>query len=313
MLGAAHKPGAIPLRPLGLSDVFDAAFKIIRFNPRATVGSAVLVAAVAMGLPVLVTAALTFTLGFTPDSGVGNSDLIAAAGSIGSLLLGSILRWLGTIVVTGMVVHVCAAAAIGRRLSLGEAWAATRGKRLRLVGLSLLVALILLLMLLALVGLVVVAVLLGGRGAGGALLGVLVGLLGLPFFVWVYIRLLYLPVPALMLEDVGVLDALRRGFALSRRQFWRIFGIAALSSIVAAVAGYVLALPVSLVSRLAFAALSPEYALLGLVVAQALAAVVSAAFVSPFNASVTSLLYLDQRIRKEAYDVELMARAGILT
>ena len=32
-VAAAHKPGAIPLRPLGLGDMYDAAFKIIRFNP----------------------------------------------------------------------------------------------------------------------------------------------------------------------------------------------------------------------------------------------------------------------------------------
>ena len=57
-MGAAHKPGAIPLRPLSIGDMYDAAFKIIRFNPRATVGSAVLVAAIAMAIPLLATAAL---------------------------------------------------------------------------------------------------------------------------------------------------------------------------------------------------------------------------------------------------------------
>ena len=44
---------------------------------------------------------------------------------------------------------------------------------------------------------------------------------------------------------------------------------------------------------------------------QALASVLASAFVAPFTAAVTSLQYIDQRIRKEAYDVELMARAGI--
>jgi hypothetical protein len=39
--------------------------------------------------------------------------------------------------------------------------------------------------------------------------------------------------------------------------------------------------------------------------------VVQAAFVAPFTAAVTSLQYVDQRIRKEAFDVELMTRAGI--
>ena len=73
---AAHKPGAIPLRPLSLGDMYDAAFKIIRFNPRATVGSAVLVAAVAMAIPVLATAALgaALDLSMTNELTAGSAD-----------------------------------------------------------------------------------------------------------------------------------------------------------------------------------------------------------------------------------------------
>ena len=49
----------------------------------------------------------------------------------GALLVAraALLQALGLILVTGMIAHVTAAAAVGRRLSLGEAWAATRGKR----------------------------------------------------------------------------------------------------------------------------------------------------------------------------------------
>ena len=43
-----------------------------------------------------------------------------------------------------------------------------------------------------------------------------------------------------------------------------------------------------------------------------LAQVAATAFVAPFTAAVTSLQYIDQRMRKEAYDVELMRQAGIL-
>ena len=53
------------------------------------------------------------------------------------------------------------------------------------------------------------------------------------------------------------------------------------------------------------------YGALILVVTQALASVIAAAFVAPFTSAVTSVQYLDQRIRKEAYDVELMTLAGI--
>jgi hypothetical protein len=67
---------------------------------------------------------------------------------------------------------------------------------------------------------------------------------------------------------------------------------------------------VTLVGQLASLAV-PEYEVLGLAVTQAVASILSAAFVAPFTAAVTALLYIDQRMRKEAFDVELMARAGI--
>src|ERR1700755_490797 len=90
MLGAAHKPGAIPLRPLNLGDMYDAAFRIIRFNPKATVGSSGLVAAVSMALPVLLTAILTFTVDLTADGSgdLSTGEAIAVFGTTGSVLIG---------------------------------------------------------------------------------------------------------------------------------------------------------------------------------------------------------------------------------
>ena len=143
MLGAAHKPGAMPLRPLGLGDMYDAAFRIIRFNPKATVGSAVLVASVAMAIPIVVTAILDLTA-TSPSTRPGRRTPTRPWGSrgrSGPWRVGVVLLTFGTLLVTGMIAHVTAAAAVGRRLSLGEAWAATRGKRWRLVGLTVLLGL----------------------------------------------------------------------------------------------------------------------------------------------------------------------------
>jgi hypothetical protein len=319
MLGAAHKPGAMPLRPLGLGDIYDAAFRIIRFNPKATVGSAVLVAAVAMAIPVVVTAILTATLDLTivgddsfDGSGVDGSSIAGVLGSFGSLLLGAVLSGFGTLLVTGMIAHVTGAAAVGRRLSLGEAWAATRGKRWRLVGLSLLLGLISALAVALYVALWLVVVV----ASNESLVPILVwGLVSVPAFlclmVWFWVRVYYLPVPALMLEPVGVFSAIGRAFALTRRQFWRTFGIALLTLLLVGVAGNVIGFPVGLVGQLVAVASGPQYALLVIVVTQAVSQVVTAAFVTPFTAAVTSLQYLDQRMRKEAYDVELMQQAGI--
>ena len=312
MLGAAHKPGAMPLRPLGLGDMYDAAFRIIRFNPKATVGSAVLVAAVAMAIPVVITAVLTATVNIGLDES-GNPDegtAVGVVGSVGSLLLGTVLGAFGTILVTGMIAHVTAAAAIGRRLTLGEAWAATHGKRWRLVGLVLLLGLAYMVILAAYVVGWVAVVAVDSLGLT-ILWGVVTVPLVICFLAWFWVRVYYLPVPALMLEPVGIFGALGRGFALTRKQFWRTFGIGVLTVLVGGVAGYVLALPFGIVGQVGSLLVGAQYALLVLVGTQALSQVISSAFVTPFTSAVTSLQYLDQRMRKEAYDVELMQQAGI--
>ena len=315
MLGAAHKPGAIALRPLQLGDMYDAAFRIIRFNPKATVGSAVLVTAVAMLIPVVVTAVLTWSVNLSLDpgsDGFTGAEAAGLVGAFGSLLLGTVLQSLGLILVTGMVAHVTMAAAVGKKLTLGEAWAATAGKRLKLVGLVLLLGLMLILLLALFVLAWVAGVVALDSGAAIALFL----LVSIPAFLlalwWFWIRIYYLPVPALMLEDVGVFGAIERGHALTRKVFWRVFGIALLTAIITSIAGSMLGVPVTMVmDALLSGGLDSQYAALSLTLVNAVSSVVQAAFVAPFTAAVTSLQYVDQRIRKEAFDVELMTRAGI--
>jgi len=316
MLGAAHKPGAMPLRPLGLGDIYDAAFRIIRFNPKATVGPAVIVAAIAMAIPVLATAVLAAAVDVSIDQGgteVTTADELGVAVQFGSLALGGMLQSLGLIFVTGMIAHVTAAAAIGRRLSIGEAWVATRGRRWRLVGLSVLTGLIVLVGIAVYTGIVVLAVVLLPTWMWVLLL---LGAtpLGIALMIWFWIRVCYLPVPAMMIERIGVFAALGRAFRLTRRQFWRTFGIAVLTLILTGVASQIFTVPFSLMGAVAGAFLdSSRYGVLVVVVANALGSVLAAAFVSPFTSAVSSLQYLDQRMRKEAYDVELMTQAGITT
>ena len=314
MLGAAHKPGAMPLRPLGLGDIYDAAFRIIRYNPKATVGSAVLVAAAAMALPLLVTAVFTWSVDLRLDqsgSELETADLVGLIGSVGAFALAAVLQYVGTILVTGMIAHVTAAAAVGRRLSLSEAWQATQGKRWRLIGASLLLTLGAMALVAVYVGAWILVVIVADSTAPVVIWGLLTVPAFICLFVWLWIRVSYLPVPALMLEDVGVFGAIGRSFRLSHRQFWRIFGIALLTGLITGVASQVLGTPLGLVGGVVITDLGPQYELLGLVVIQAVTTVLTAAFVAPFTGAVTSLQYLDQRIRKEAYDVELMTQAGI--
>lgn len=311
---AAHRPGAMPLRPLGLSDIYDAAFRIIRHNPAATAGAAVVVTAAAMLVPLAVTVLLTQTTSLTfeaaGDVSFSDQQVGALLGSLGSLALGLVLQWVGSLLVTGLIVQVVLAAALGRTLTLAEAWAATRGARWRLVLMVLVTAAIYLVPLVVYAALwVTVAI------AADTAVVVAWGVLTVPTYVgltvWLHTRVVQLAVPALMVERTSVAGALARAFRLSRRQFWRIFGVALLTAILTAIAAQVLTTPIVLLLQLLLTGLGPQYALLGLVLAQALSSVVAAAFVTPFTAAVSSLQYLDQRMRKEAFDVELMQRAGI--
>ncbi len=317
-LGAAHKPGAFPLRPLGLGDMYDGAFRIIRFNPKATVGAAVLVTAVAMIVPIVVTTVLTFTVGLAVDaSGEYETDLSAgeAVGLLaayGSLLLSYFLSFVGIALVTGMVVHVTRAAAVGRRLGLAEAWAATRGKRWRLIAL---VLLSIAAYFVATVVYVLLWIVLVVAGAGPWVL-VVWGLVTVPAYialcVWLWIKGYYLAVPILMLEDTGVFGAIARAWSLTTRHFWRTFGIALLTAIIGAVGGSILSTPFGFAGQIGLL-VAPEYGALLLVLTQAIGMVVQNAFSAPFLASVTSMQYLDLRIRKEALDVELLREAGIIS
>lgn len=315
-LGAAHRPGAFPLRPLDLGAIYDGAFRIIRFNPKPTVGAAVLVTGVAMLVPVLITALLSFTVGIAADSSgeiatdADTADALGLLAAYGSLLLALLLAQVGVTLVTGMIVHVARAAAVGRRLTLAEAWAATHGNRWRLIGLGVLLnlAFVVLVTVYVLAWVVVivlfepVVVVLWGLGSVPAFLALCA---------WLWTRAYYLAAPVLMLERQGVFRAIGRAWSLTGRNFWRTFGIGLLTVIIGAVAGSMLSMPLSIISAIGTAAV-PEHAALILIATQAVSTVVQFAFLAPFSAAVSSLQYFDLRIRKEAFDVDLMREAGLI-
>ena len=316
-LPVAHKPGAIPLRPLALSDIFDGAFRIIRYNPRATIGAALLVSAVAMVVPVVVGLASGSTGGLTPDPATGDltdSQIVSLLVAFGGLLAGSQLQAIGLLFVSGMIAHVSAAAAVGRKLSLAEAWAATLGKRWRLLGMSFLLGLGVIAVAALSVGLVVLAAVAFRAPVGEVVLfGVLVGLMLVVGYLWFWVRMRALAVPALMLEPVGVFGAIGRAIRLSRSQFWRLLGLLLLVALVVAVAGGVMRAPFTIAAQVFLTGSTDTgHGLLIYLLLTAVGTVISSAVLQPFSAAVSALLYIDQRIRKEAYDVELLGRAGLL-
>lgn len=310
-LVAAHKPGVIPLRPLTLGDIYDGAFKTIRRSPGATVGAAVLVSSVAMLVPLLL-GGLIVRLADVSVSMTETEDSAAFTGLLnGTQYGGSLVQALGLIFVTGIVSLVVASATLGRRISLGEAWQGTHGKRWRLLGLSLFLSLVVLLMI-AVYAALWIPVILASDSPWPIVAWAVISIpLFLCALIFVWIRVVYLAVPPLMLEPVGIFRAIGRGWELTSRSFWRTLGISVLTYMVTQFAASIIVVPVLIAGFIAGYAVSGTlgtFLFLGLMV---VGQVLASAFVAPFSAGVTSLQYIDLRMRKEAYDVQLMSEAGI--
>lgn len=110
-----------------------------------------------------------------------------------------------------------------------------------------------------------------------------------------------LAVPACLLEKLTARRALKRSKDLSRRALRRIFIVFLLMTVLALSLYYLLQLPVLLFFEHAPGVLSTIFELLGSFVALTLA--------SPIGAIAVCLLYYDLRVRKEAFDLQLMMDA----
>ena len=226
-----------------------------------------------------------------------------------STAVGGVFSLLAGIVVTGLIVRVAEHAVLGQRISMGEAWARSRGRLLPLLGLTLLIALMMT---------VVLAVPLGlGLGLGFALgagtlpivlLGVLGGLVGVVGMIFVYVRWALLAAPALVLEGVGVLASLRRGGELSRGQFWRLFGIYLLASVAAGFVSQVIAIPLAVIGVVLSFVVPSGWVLAVTLLSSHLSTILTGAVVGPFSSGVPAMQYFDQRFRKEGLDIELLHR-----
>jgi membrane-anchored glycerophosphoryl diester phosphodiesterase (GDPDase) len=119
---------------------------------------------------------------------------------------------------------------------------------------------------------------------------------------------LALSAPALVLERIGPWQAAKRSWTLTRRSFWRCFGVLLLAQIVAGVISFGILVPFVIVNAKSFTALATGTSSSGqsllLVAGRLLSSVVTA----PFRGAVVAVLYVDRRIRAEALDIALAAQ-----
>jgi hypothetical protein len=280
------KPGVVPLRPLGLTEILDGAFAYIRRSPGAVLGISAVVAVVSSLVQFALTlgainAATTELDRVTNDPTASFGDIFGVLGGIlGATALAAIIALLFQTVGTGLLTIVMARAVLGEDISAAEAW--RRGRRL----------------LLPLVGLVI--------------LYTLAWIVGGLFFIvpGIYLYVVWsLAGPSLMLERRGVIASFRRSFHLVKGSFWRVLGILLLAAIIAYVVAQIVAVPFAVIGGVVdgFTSTPGEGLPLTTLVMSALGSIIGIAITLPFTAGVTALIYVDQRMRREAFDLELVA------
>jgi hypothetical protein len=105
--------------------------------------------------------------------------------------------------------------------------------------------------------------------------------------------------PVLVAEDRRGAAAVRRSWRLSAGHFWRIFAAVIAAGLIVGVVSFILSLPAEFIVQ----SVGPDAWPIS-----ALATAVVAILTTPFSTLVLVLLYFDLRIRKEGFDIEVMAR-----
>ncbi|AKN72681.1 membrane protein [Streptomyces sp. PBH53] len=317
----AAKPGVIPLRPLGVGEILDGAVSTMRTYWRTVLGIALAVAAVTDICLVLVEGFFLndALAGAQLDSRTATPDDLYRAlrdSMIGTGIV-TVISAAAVIVATALLTTITSRAVLGKPVSTGEAWREARPQIPKLAGLLVLLGLITIGVIVAgaLPGILVMVT--DGSDAGGSALFALGILAGVVIAVWLAIRY-YLAAPALMLERQGITKAMSRSAKLVRGAWWRVFGIQLLAWLIANIVSAIVTIPFALIGAAVsgdgmdnFLGTSGERVGWTFLIIRGIGSLIGTTLTLPISAGVTVLLYIDQRIRREALDLELARAAGV--
>jgi len=287
----APKPGCIPLRPLNVGEILTGAFAAVTRNARVVLPLSATVAVLRAVIGLIIQLSNRSSEPLLDDTDPNNPQFhwhridSLLTGSLSGELVSTVL----VAVLTGMLIVVVTEDVVGRRADFGLVWRKVRSRIWRLVGLSLVIGVV------QFVGL----------------------LLCLAPGIWLW-GIWAVAVPALMIENRGIGAALGRSKQLVDGMFWRVWGIRALGYLLAGAISAAVGVLFGLIALaiaggrypgnglFGYGQLLPTGSLLVLAVGTALAALIT----TPVQAAIDSLLYVDQRMRKENLVADLQAAAA---
>jgi hypothetical protein len=296
----------VPFRPMSISEMLDGAIAGIRRRPRTTLGLSVAVSTV---IQVTSSIAAYFFIGDEARDEVTPDVLLESLGAQSTLsLLGLVLSAFGILLLSGLVAPILGRELVGLPIAPRQAWRDARPRLGRLVAVAAAVIGISLGALVLPVAPFILLIAAGARPAFGVLAGIFGIPIGLGLMVWLYI-LFVQAVPAVVLERQTVSGALRRAVTLSKNRWWRTFGTLLLAMLVTVFMGFfALRIPFLFVQLILFGDSSGSGSTMGALAVDTLGRIVSWSVVIPFDAGVIALVYMDRRMRREGFDLDLRMR-----
>ncbi|MFF9072129.1 glycerophosphoryl diester phosphodiesterase membrane domain-containing protein [Streptomyces sp. NPDC014646] len=313
---AAARPGVIPLRPLGVGEILDGAVSTMRTHWRTVLGFTLAVSVIAQIATILMQRYLLPEPIVMDPKATGPEALRQATESVQSTLITNVpsmlITLIATLFTTSVLTVVISRSVLGRPVSLADAWAEARPRLPQLLGLTMLLTL----MSAALMTLGLLPGLLVGSTAGAGL--VVIGLpAALAVVLWLMVRFA-LASPALMLERQSITSSMRRSAKLVRNAWWRTFGVLALTWLLTAIVAVIIAIPFTIIAMVVDSSGTESLLFDGsmfstwpYLIISGIGQVITATITYPLSAGVMALLYIDQRIRREALDLELARAAGL--
>lgn len=257
---------AANLRPLSTGELLDKTFSLYRQRFPLFFGIAALPHLILFALMTTAGAVLGLSAWSRPGARAALPEVAFGLGA--AYLLGSVIAAAATQAATTFTVS---ALYLDQPASLGRAFSRAKGRILAVVG---------------------VMIIFGIAFGIGFMLLIIPGVLVLMWY--------SLSVPATVVEQIGVRRALDRSSNLSKGSGWRILGVYVLLLILTVVVN----LGINYLAQLALAPLKGIPTLYGLISSGT--SYLVASLVAPILTIALTLLYYDQRVRKEGFDLEHM-------
>jgi hypothetical protein len=301
---------------MSTSQVLDRTFSLYRHNFLLFAGIAALPPALVLaGELLLISTSRYFSTAAQTPAGLGQSIMAAITLILGGIVI--FVLWLvGYAMASGASVYAVSRVHLGHPTGIGECYRIIRPHTGSILGIVTILSVCVFVLLAVGAAWVVIPIVLSLRpgNSEGSLanvaaiaFGALVFVLAIGFTIFLSAKL-SLSVPACVLEKLGVFGSLKRSWTLATGTVWRLILVSILAAVIGGAVSGILSIPYLVGIALVVTKKDPSL-LFPFVVWQYIANFLAKTLAGPIATVAGALIYYDQRVRKEAFDLDLMMEA----